>query len=179
MRSLTASSNSQDLPIVSRVCCSPADFAPRILYHGRLEAIEPRQCLPPDLPAKCIVFFDTLLGDDSPEEVLARELGHHKLRHLWKTRRGLFAFPRLLWTLGSSLIDLGHDGLGVSSHGSATALILFLLVAGLHLLFPPLLSCLLRTRIRSRRLFRRARQSREPRRAPGEIPTWTTPPPSP
>jgi hypothetical protein len=37
----------------------------------------------------------------------------------------------------------------------------------------------LRTRIRSRRLFRRARQSREPRRAPGEIPTWTTPPPSP
>jgi STE24 endopeptidase len=101
-------------------------------------------------PAKRIVFFDTLLGRltiPEVEAVLAHELGHHKLHHLWKNAAILFAASLgLLWTLGQ-LIDRSwfYDGLGVSSHSSATALILFMLVVPVFtFFFQPLLSRLSR-----------------------------------
>ena len=59
-------------------------------------------------PAKRIVFFDTLLARlTSPEveAVLAHELGHHKLLHIWKHALLLFAASfGLLWGFGQ-LID--------------------------------------------------------------------------
>jgi len=83
--------------------------------------------------AKRVVFFDTLLEKLQPNEieaVLAHELGHYKLRHIWKritlVSLGSLAF---LWLLGY-LIDQSwfYEGLGMTSRSSAAALTLFSLV---------------------------------------------------
>ncbi|MDP1652435.1 MAG: M48 family metallopeptidase [Rhodocyclaceae bacterium] len=83
--------------------------------------------------AKRIVFFDTLLEKLAPEEieaVLAHELGHYRRRHVWK-RIGVLALASFgfLWLLGS-LIDAAwfYEGLGMTSQGTAPALVLFSLV---------------------------------------------------
>jgi STE24 endopeptidase len=98
-------------------------------------------------PAKRIVFFDTLLGRLSPSEieaVLAHELGHHKLLHIWKRALLLFAASfGLLWGLGQ-LIDQRwfYQGLGVPTPGPAAGLILFMMVVPVFLFFlQPLSSC--------------------------------------
>ncbi|MRR08825.1 M48 family peptidase [bacterium] len=87
-----------------------------------------------------IVFFDTLIDKLTPgeiESVLAHELGHYKLRHIWK-RLGLMAALSLgfLWLLGQ-VIDAPwfYQGLGVAQPGTAMALILFSLVLPVFL-FP-------------------------------------------
>jgi len=87
-----------------------------------------------------IVFFDTLIDKLTPSEiesVLAHELGHYKLRHIWK-RLGLMAALSLgfLWLLGQ-VIDAPwfYQGLGVGQPGTAMALILFSLVLPVFL-FP-------------------------------------------
>ncbi len=91
-------------------------------------------------PAKRIVFFDTLLGRltaPEVEAVLAHELGHHKLRHIWKRATLLFAASLgLLWGLGQ-LIDKPwfYQGLGVSSQSPAIALILFMLIVPVFAFF--------------------------------------------
>lgn len=79
-----------------------------------------------------IVFFDTLLarlGHDEIVAVLAHELGHFKHRHIIK-RIVLMAAMSLagLWLLGW-LMDKEwfYHGLGVTTPGTATALLLFLL----------------------------------------------------
>ena len=80
--------------------------------------------------ARRIVFFDTLLEKLAPQEieaVLAHELGHYRRRHVWK-RVGLLALMSLgfLWLLGL-LIDAPwfYAGLGMTSQGTAPALVLF------------------------------------------------------
>ncbi|HMM54954.1 MAG TPA: M48 family metallopeptidase [Candidatus Desulfobacillus sp.] len=97
-----------------------------------------------------IVFFDTLLEALAPAEieaVLAHELGHYRLRHVWK-RIGLLALASLalLWLLGR-LIDAPwfYAGLGMHSQGTAPALALFF-IALPAFLFPlsPLASALSR-----------------------------------
>jgi STE24 endopeptidase len=91
-------------------------------------------------PAKRIVFFDTLLGRltaPEVEAVLAHELGHHKLRHIWKRATLLFAASLgLLWGLGQ-LIDKAwfYEGLGVSGQSPAVALILFILIVPVFTFF--------------------------------------------
>ena len=91
-------------------------------------------------PAKRIVFFDTLLARltaPEVEAVLAHELGHHKLNHIWKRALLLFAASLgLLWGLGQ-LIDKPwfYEGLGVSSRGPAAALILFMLIVPVFTFF--------------------------------------------
>jgi STE24 endopeptidase len=83
--------------------------------------------------AKRIVFFDTLLSRLAPSEVeavLAHELGHFKLHHVWK---------RIAWLFLASLAFLGalgwlidqpwfYTALGVESRSTAMALILFFMV---------------------------------------------------
>ena len=100
--------------------------------------------------SKRIVFFDTLLEKLAPAEieaVLAHELGHYKRRHVWK-RIGLLALASFafLWLLGS-LIDAPwfYEGLGMTSRGTAPALVLFSLVVPAFT-FPlaPLMSALSR-----------------------------------
>jgi len=82
---------------------------------------------------KRIVLFDTLLSRLAPPEVeavLAHELGHYRQHHVWKRVVVMFALSlALLWILGR-LIDRPwfYAGLNVSTHGTATALILFVLV---------------------------------------------------
>lgn len=83
--------------------------------------------------AKRIVFFDTLLAALDPPEVeavLAHELGHFKLRHVFK---------RMIWLFLTSLAFLAvlgyviqeawfYSGLNVSTPSTALALILFFIV---------------------------------------------------
>jgi STE24 endopeptidase len=91
-------------------------------------------------PAKRIVFFDTLLARlTSPEieAVLAHELGHHKLLHIWKRALLLFAACfGLLWGLGQ-LIDQRwfYEGLGVSTPSPAAGLILFMMAVPIFFFF--------------------------------------------
>jgi STE24 endopeptidase len=91
-------------------------------------------------PAKRIVFFDTLLARLTPPEieaVLAHELGHHKLLHIWKRALLLFAASLgLLWGLGH-LIDQRwfYEGLGVSTPSPAAGLILFIMVVPIFVFF--------------------------------------------
>ena len=93
-----------------------------------------------------IVFFDTLLerlGHDEIVAVLAHELGHFKRRHIIK-RIVLLAAMSLagLWLLGW-LMDKEwfYHGLGVSTPGTATALLLFLLAMPVFtFLLQPLMS---------------------------------------
>jgi STE24 endopeptidase len=90
--------------------------------------------------AKRIVFFDTLLARLNPSEVeavLAHELGHHKLHHIWKRVTLLLAASLgLLWGLGN-LIDQPwfYDGLGVFNPSTAVALLLFVLVVPVFTFF--------------------------------------------
>lgn len=100
--------------------------------------------------AKRIVFFDTLLEKLAPAEVeavLAHELGHYKRRHVWK-RIGLLALATFgfLWLLGR-LIDAPwfYAGLGMTSQGTATALVLFsLAIPAFTFPLSPLMSALSR-----------------------------------
>lgn len=83
--------------------------------------------------AKRIVLFDTLLSRLAPAEVeavLAHELGHFKRRHVWKRVAVLFTLSLvLLWILGQLIGEAWfYTGLHVRPHGTATALILFVLV---------------------------------------------------
>jgi STE24 endopeptidase len=84
--------------------------------------------------AKRIVFFDTLLSRLQPAEieaVLAHELGHYKLNHVFRRLAWTFAISlAFLWALGQ-LRDAAwfYEGLGVAAPaGDAMALVLFFLV---------------------------------------------------
>lgn len=99
---------------------------------------------------KRIVFFDTLVDELAPEEiesVLAHELGHFKLRHVFKQ----FALMSALSLAGLALLGwLGaqpwfYTALGVSTASAHAALMLFLLVAPVFtFLLQPLLARLSR-----------------------------------
>jgi STE24 endopeptidase len=83
--------------------------------------------------AKRIVFFDTLLARLAPAEVeavLAHELGHFKLRHVWKRVVWLFLGSLAFLALLGWLIDRPwfYAGLGVESRSTAMALVLFFMV---------------------------------------------------
>ncbi|WP_374399773.1 M48 family metallopeptidase [Niveibacterium sp.] len=81
--------------------------------------------------AKRIVFFDTLVERLTPQEVeavLAHELGHFKLRHLWQrvavmAAMSLAILALLGWLMGE---DWFFAGLGMHAHGEAAALALVL-----------------------------------------------------
>jgi len=83
--------------------------------------------------AKRIVFFDTLLSRLAPgevEAVLAHELGHFKRHHVWKRVAWLFlgslAFLALLgYLIGEPWF---YEALGVETHSTAMALLLFFMV---------------------------------------------------
>jgi STE24 endopeptidase len=82
---------------------------------------------------KRIVFFDTLLERLSASEVeavLAHELGHFKRRHVIKRIVWTFAASFFfLWLLGYLMAQPWfYQGLNVTTHSSAMALILFFLV---------------------------------------------------
>ncbi len=82
---------------------------------------------------KRIVLFDTLLARLAPPEVeavLAHELGHYRRHHVWKRVLLMFALSlALLWVLGRLIGEAWfYAGLHVSTPGTATALILFVLV---------------------------------------------------
>ncbi len=90
--------------------------------------------------AKRIVFFDTLLSRLAPPEVeavLAHELGHYRLYHVWKRIALLFAASlALLWVLGRLIGEPWfYAGLGVSQPSTAAALLLFMLVVPLFTFF--------------------------------------------
>jgi STE24 endopeptidase len=82
---------------------------------------------------KRIVLFDTLVSRLAPPEVeavLAHELGHYKLHHIAKSLALSAAVSFAgLWVLGQ-LIDQPwfYEGLGVTTPGTAAALLLFLQV---------------------------------------------------
>ena len=94
--------------------------------------------------AKRIVFFDTLLSrlnHDEIEAVLAHELGHFKRRHVIKRIAAMFALSLAgLWLLGWLMPQPWfYQGLGVATQGTATALLLFLLISPVFtFLFHPL-----------------------------------------
>ena len=89
---------------------------------------------------KRIVFFDTLvnsLDEDELEAVLAHELGHFKCKHVIKMLTAssiitLISFAILGWLITK---DWFFDGLGVSTHSNAAALLLFMLVSPVFTLF--------------------------------------------
>ncbi len=95
---------------------------------------------------KRIVFFDTLLERLSGEEVeavLAHELGHFKHRHVVKRIAMTFALSLgFLWILGQLMqTDWFYEGLGVTTHSTALALLLFFLILPVfNFLLNPLLS---------------------------------------
>ncbi len=90
--------------------------------------------------SKRIVFFDTLLGSlEAPEieAVLAHELGHFKRRHVQKrlVLVALLSFTGwalLGWLAGEAWF---YNGLGVSRPSDYAALILFVLVAPVFLVY--------------------------------------------
>jgi STE24 endopeptidase len=96
--------------------------------------------------AKRIVLFDTLLSRLQPPEieaVLAHELGHFSLRHVWK--RMLLAFAAslaMLWLLGElAKQQWFYAALGVATPGTALALLLFFMaVPAFTFLLHPLAS---------------------------------------
>jgi STE24 endopeptidase len=83
---------------------------------------------------KRIVFFDTLvnsLDEEELEAVLAHELGHFKRKHVLKMLAAssvmtLISFAVLGWLITQ---DWFFDGLGVSTHSNAAALLVFMLVS--------------------------------------------------
>jgi STE24 endopeptidase len=96
--------------------------------------------------SKRIVFFDTLLARLSPPEVeavLAHELGHFRLRHVFKRIAWIFLGSLLfLWLLDFVMQqDWFYAGLNVSARSTAVALVLFFLVVpSFTFLMQPLLS---------------------------------------
>jgi STE24 endopeptidase len=97
--------------------------------------------------AKRIVFFDTLLARLTPPEVeavLAHELGHYELHHIWKRVALLFAVSfGLLWGLGQLIGERWfYERLGVSTPSTAAALLLFMLVVPVFTFFLQPLSSL-------------------------------------
>jgi STE24 endopeptidase len=97
--------------------------------------------------AKRIVFFDTLLSRLAPPEVeavLAHELGHYRLHHVWKRIALLFAASLgFLWLLGQLIGESWfYAGLGVSYPSTASALLLFMLVVPVFTFFLQPLSSL-------------------------------------
>ncbi len=90
--------------------------------------------------AKRIVFFDTLLSRLAPPEVeavLAHELGHYRLHHVWKRIGLLFAASLgFLWLLGQLIgEEWFYAGLGVAQPSTAAALLLFTLVVPVFTFF--------------------------------------------
>jgi STE24 endopeptidase len=90
--------------------------------------------------AKRIVFFDTLLSRLAPPEVeavLAHELAHYRLHHVWKRIALIFAASlAFLWVLGQLIEEPWfYSGLGVSHPSTAAALLLFILVAPVFTFF--------------------------------------------
>jgi len=82
---------------------------------------------------KRIVFYDTLiarLSADEMDAVLAHELGHFKRRHVLKRIALTFAVSlAFLWLLAQLMqADWFYAGLGVSTHSTAMALLLFFMV---------------------------------------------------
>jgi STE24 endopeptidase len=83
--------------------------------------------------SKRIVFFDTLLerlGAGEIEAILAHELGHFKLRHVFKRAAWIFAaslafFWLLSWAMGQAWF---YTSLGVTDRSTAMALVLFVIV---------------------------------------------------
>ena len=97
--------------------------------------------------SKRIVFFDTLLSRLAPPEVeavLAHELGHYRLHHVWKRIALLFAASLgFLWLLGQLIGESWfYAGLGVSYPSTASALLLFMLVVPVFTFFLQPLSSL-------------------------------------
>jgi STE24 endopeptidase len=97
--------------------------------------------------AKRIVFFDTLLARLAPPEVeavLAHELGHYRLHHVWKRVAVLFAASlAFLWLLGQLLGEPWfYAGLGVAHPSTAAALLLFMLTVPVFTFFLQPLSSL-------------------------------------
>ena len=96
--------------------------------------------------SKRIVFFDTLLArlnHDEIEAVLAHELGHFKRRHVIKRILSMFILSLAgLWLLGWLMPqEWFYHGLGVTTQGTDTALLLFMLVSPVFtFLFHPLAS---------------------------------------
>jgi STE24 endopeptidase len=89
---------------------------------------------------KRIVFFDTLinsLDEDELEAVLAHELGHFKCKHVVKMLAAsalmtLISFAILGWVMQQNWF---YDGLGVTTHSNAAALLLFMLVSPVFTVF--------------------------------------------
>jgi STE24 endopeptidase len=86
------------------------------------------------------VFFYTLLSRLAPPEVeavLAHELGHYRLHHVWKRIALLFAASlAFLWLLGQLINEPWfYQGLGVSHPSTAAALLLFMLVVPVFTFF--------------------------------------------
>jgi len=96
--------------------------------------------------AKRIVLFDTLvsrLAAPEIEAVLAHELGHFSLHHVWKRMFVASGVSLgLLWVLGWLMAQHWfYEGLGVSSQSTAMALILFfIIVPAFTFLLQPLAS---------------------------------------
>ncbi|MBU6460201.1 MAG: M48 family metallopeptidase [Proteobacteria bacterium] len=87
-----------------------------------------------------IVFFDTLINQLEPDEiiaVLAHELGHYKLHHVKKRIGLIFTISFFgFWLLANLMAHTWFfSGLGLSTPGNAEALVLFLL-AGPIFFFP-------------------------------------------
>lgn len=83
---------------------------------------------------KRIVFFDTLvnsLDEEELEAVLAHELGHFKCKHVIKMLVASSVMTLISFAVLGFLItqDWFFDGLGVSTHSNAAALLLFMLVS--------------------------------------------------
>lgn len=97
--------------------------------------------------AKRIVFFDTLLSRLAPPEVeavLAHELGHYRLHHVWQRIALLFAVSLgFLWLLGRLIGEAWfYAGLGVAHPSTAAALLLFMLTVPVYTFFLQPLSSL-------------------------------------
>jgi len=83
--------------------------------------------------AKRIVFFDTLLNALKPveiEAVLAHELGHYKLKHIWKRVAVSGIISLALIALLNHLLGQPwfYLGFGMNGYTPAAALLLFMLV---------------------------------------------------
>ncbi|MGZ8154720.1 MAG: M48 family metallopeptidase [Burkholderiales bacterium] len=96
--------------------------------------------------SKRIVFFDTLLARLTPPEVeavLAHELGHFRLKHVFKRVAWIFAGSLVfLWLLDYVMHqDWFYAGLNVEARSMAVAMVLFFLVVpSFTFLLQPLLS---------------------------------------
>ncbi len=99
---------------------------------------------------KRIVFYDTLLGslsEDEVEAVLAHELGHFKRNHIRKSLilsilMTLVGFGTLAWLMNS---DWFYSSLGIENSSTHTALMLFMFIMPVFTFFiTPLFSAMSR-----------------------------------